>query len=87
MRHLFLSIIKPLLLSIICACSAASSAAQTSDSTLLLNDVVVTGTRTPKLLKDAPIQTRVITASDIEKADATNVEDLLQQEMPGVEFS
>ncbi len=87
MRHLFLSIIKPLLLSIICACSAAFSAAQTSDSTLLLNDVVVTGTRTPKLLKDAPIQTRVITAADIEKVDATNVEDLLQQEMPGVEYS
>ena len=57
------------------------------DSTLYLNDVVVTGTRTPKLLKDTPIQTRLITSSDIEKADATNVEDLLQQEMPGVEFS
>ena len=63
------------------------SQAQPLDSIHYLNDVVVTGTRTPKLLKDAPIQTRVITASDIEKADATNVEDLLQQEMPGVEFS
>ena len=57
------------------------------DSTFYLNDVVVTGTRTPKLLKDAPIQTRLITADDIEKIDATNVEDLLQQEMPGVEYS
>ena len=63
------------------------SQAQPLDSIHYLNDVVVTGTRTPKLLKDAPIQTRVITATDIEKADATNVEDLLQQEMPGVEFS
>ncbi len=79
MRHL--------LLSILAACAAAFSAAQTPDSTRWLNDVVVTGTRTPKLLKDAPIQTRVITAADIEKVDATNVEDLLQQEMPGVEFS
>lgn len=61
--------------------------AQQQDSTFLLNDVVITGTRTPKLLKDAPIQTRVITTADIEKVDATNVEDLLQQEMPGVEFS
>lgn len=87
MRHLFPSIIKPLLLSIICACGVAFSAAQTPDSTLLLNNVVVTGTRTPKLLKDAPIQTRVITATDIEKVDATNVEDLLQQEIPGAEFS
>ena len=57
------------------------------DSTFYLNDVVVTGTRTPKLLKDVPIQTRLITADDIEKVDATNVVDLMQQELPGVEFS
>ena len=52
-----------------------------------MEQVVVTGTRTPKSLKDVPIQTRLITAQDIQKVDATNVEDLLQQEMPGVEFS
>lgn len=52
-----------------------------------LNQVVVTGTRTPKALKDVPIQTRLITAQDIQKVDATNIEDLLQQELPGVEFS
>ena len=52
-----------------------------------LDAVVVTGTRTPKFLKDAPIQTRVITSKDIAKLDATNVQDLLQQELPGVEFS
>ena len=57
------------------------------DSVFYLNDVVVTGTRTYKLWKDAPIQTRIISADDIMKVDATNVEDLLQQEMPGVEFS
>ena len=52
-----------------------------------LQEVVVTGTRTPKFLKDTPIQTRVITSKDIARVDATNVQDLLQQEMPGVEFS
>lgn len=52
-----------------------------------LNEVVITGTRTPKFLKDSPIQTRVVSLRDIEKADATNVQDLLQQELPGVEFS
>ncbi|MDO4160397.1 MAG: TonB-dependent receptor [Prevotellaceae bacterium] len=52
-----------------------------------LNEVVVTGTRVPKLLKETPVQTRLITSSDISKADATNIEDLLQTEMPGVEFS
>ncbi len=52
-----------------------------------LEEIVVTGTRTPKFLKDTPIQTRVINSSDIAKIDATNVQDLLQQELPGVEFS
>ena len=52
-----------------------------------METVVVTGTRTPKLLKDAPIVTRVITADDIRKADATNIGDLLQAELPGIEFS
>lgn len=53
----------------------------------MLEELVVTGTRTPKLLKDTPVQTRLITARDIEQSDATDIRDLLQQEMPGVEFS
>lgn len=52
-----------------------------------METVVVTGTRTPKLLKDVPIVTRVITADDIRKVDATNIGDLLQAELPGIEFS
>jgi outer membrane receptor for ferrienterochelin and colicins len=52
-----------------------------------LNTVVVTGTRTPKLLKNSPILTRVITENDIRKVDATNISDLLQSELPGVEFT
>lgn len=52
-----------------------------------LNEVVVTGTRTPKALKDTPILTRLITEKDIRRSDATNIQDLLQQELPGVEFS
>ena len=52
-----------------------------------LDEVVVTGTRTPKFLKDTPIQTRVMNAKEIARLDATNVQDLLQQELPGVEFT
>ena len=52
-----------------------------------LQTVVVTATRTPKPLKDIPVVTRVITAEDIKKVDATNVKDILQQELPGVEFT
>ncbi len=52
-----------------------------------LEQVVVTATRTPKALKDVPVLTRLITQDDIAKVDATNVQDLLQQELPGLEFS
>lgn len=52
-----------------------------------MEQVVVTGTRTPKLLANTPVLTKLITASDIAKADATNLLDLLQQVLPGVEFS
>ena len=52
-----------------------------------LGTVVVTGTRTPKLLKDAPIITRVITSEDIKKVTANNVADLLKTELPGIEFT
>ena len=51
-----------------------------------LGTVVVTGTRTPKLLKDAPIITRVITSEDIKKVNANNVADLLKTELPGMLF-
>ena len=40
-----------------------------------------------KLLKDAPIVTRVISELDIKRMDATNIGDLLQTELPGIEFS
>lgn len=52
-----------------------------------LKEVVITGTRVPKLLKDSPVQTRLITSRDIERSQATNIEELLQSEIPGVEFS
>ncbi len=55
--------------------------------TTMLDRVVVTGTRTPRALKDVPIITRVITDADIKTVDATNVGELLQTELPGIEFS
>lgn len=51
-----------------------------------LADVVVTATRTPKSLKDVPVVTRLITADEIKKTDATNIQDLLTEELPGLEF-
>lgn len=52
-----------------------------------LETVVVTATRTPKLLKDVPVITRVIARQDIENSDVSTVQDLLQNEMPGIEFT
>ena len=57
------------------------------NDSVTLSQIVVTGTRTPKSLAETPIPTRVITQDDIQRADATDVQELLQQEMPGVEFS
>lgn len=72
---------------LIATVAATSNAADSIPNYFNLDEVVVTGTRAPKLLKDVPVQTSVITAKDIERSDATNIEELLQLEMPGVEFS
>lgn len=67
----------------------ADSSGDCNDSILedvSLHEVVITATRTPKTLKDVPVVTRVITAEDISKADATNIQDLLTEELPGLEF-
>lgn len=52
-----------------------------------LHEVVVTGTHAPRLLKDTPVQTTVISAEDIARADATDISELLPREIPGIEFS
>lgn len=71
--------------------SSLLSAAQPSDTAAIagrsLDEVVVTGTRTPRHLADTPVLTRVITSADIQRSDATDIQDLLQQQLPGVEFS
>ncbi len=51
-----------------------------------LDPIVVTASHSPKTLKDAPVVTRLITLHDIKIADATNIQDMLIQEMPGLEF-
>ena len=68
------------------------SAAEEADTLQTMKDiylstVTVTGTRTPKTLDNTPVVTRVITAQDIQKLDATNIKDVLLAEIPGVEFS
>lgn len=51
-----------------------------------LNEVVVTGTRTEKTLKDVPVLTRVITAKEIKRIDPVDFQQLLEYEVPGLQF-
>lgn len=62
-----------------------SSTTKTKQETAL-SEVVITATRTPKSLKDVPVVTRLISAEEIAKVDATNIQDLLTEELPGLEF-
>ena len=60
--------------------------AQSFRDSVELEPIVVTASHTPKALKDAPVVTRLITLHDIKLTDATNIQELLTQEIPGLEF-
>ena len=68
------------------AMPAIGLSAQSFRDSVELEPVVVTATHSPKTLKDAPVVTRLITLHDIKIADATNIQDMLTQEIPGLEF-
>jgi outer membrane receptor for ferrienterochelin and colicins len=51
-----------------------------------LEEVVVTGTRSERPLKDAPVITRVITSEDIRRLNPLDLQSLLEYELPGVQF-
>ncbi|MBE9469334.1 MAG: TonB-dependent receptor [Bacteroidetes bacterium] len=51
-----------------------------------MEQVVITATRTEKALKDAPVITQVITAKQIESRGLETVQDVLEADMPGIEF-
>ncbi len=51
-----------------------------------LDQVVVTATRTNKALKDAPVITQVINSRAIKNSGTTRVDELLTQEVPGLEM-
>ena len=56
--------------------------AQSFRDSVELEPIVVTASHTPKALKDAPVVTRLITLHDIKITDASNIQDLLIQEIP-----
>jgi outer membrane receptor for ferrienterochelin and colicins len=52
-----------------------------------IHQVVITATRTKKSLKDAPVITRLITAKQIEEVGFESVEEVLEMQVPGIEFN
>ncbi len=54
---------------------------------VLLNEVVITGTGTEHYLKDAPVQTEVITSKALEQYQARSIDDLLGGLCPSLSFN
>ncbi len=52
-----------------------------------LDEVVVTGARVERLIKEVPVLTRIIGPKEIEAVNPMSIESLLQYELPGLQFS
>ncbi len=54
---------------------------------LNLEQVTITGTRTPHVLKKAPVLTQIISQKELENIDSETISDILEVEMPGIEMA
>jgi len=57
------------------------------EDVLNLEQVTVTGTRTPYTLKEAPVLTQIITEKEINSIDSEIITDVLELEMPGIQMA
>lgn len=57
------------------------------ETSIDLNAVVVTGTRTEKSLKNTPVLTQSISIQELERKDAQNIIEALEMAVPGIEFA
>jgi outer membrane receptor for ferrienterochelin and colicins len=60
---------------------------QIAENNHFLDEVVVTGTRTARLLKDTPVLTKVISGVEIEESGAVTALEALEEFVPGVMFT
>lgn len=58
-----------------------------SEDIFNLDQVIVTGTRTPRSLKETPVLTQLITCKDISSIRAATINDVLEIEIPSVELN
>jgi outer membrane receptor for ferrienterochelin and colicins len=65
---------------------AAAGEDEADSSAYLLDQIVVTGTKTPHTLQDTPVETLVVNREEIEKTNAQNTMDVLKS-IPGVSVS
>ena len=84
-KRLTFKIFFPLLVTTSLTCT---SFAQTSNDTSFknffnLNEIVITATKTPHVLKDVPVETEIITRKEINETSAHTVADILRY-VPGI---
>lgn len=77
------ALILPLSAIMIGAATIAPAEQTAPETPAVLEEVVVTGTRTPHTLKDVPVETVVITREDIKRNNAQNAMDALKT-VPGI---
>lgn len=56
-------------------------------SLLNLDEVVITGTRTEKVISEAPVMTRVVSAEELQRNDYESMMDVLEYNIPGLRFN
>ena len=56
------------------------------ETTIDLNTIVITGTKTEKSLKNSPVVTQIIPSRELENKDITDITNVLEYSVPGIEF-
>ncbi|MEI7595974.1 MAG: TonB-dependent receptor [Bacteroidota bacterium] len=56
------------------------------DRFLNIDEVVITATRTEKMLKDVPVLTQVIASAQMQNTGSTNISEIVNSVKPGVDF-
>ncbi|MFI3298018.1 MAG: TonB-dependent receptor [bacterium] len=51
-----------------------------------IDEVVITGSRAPRPLKEVPVLTRVVSSADIERINPMDFQSLMEYEIPGLQF-
>ncbi|WP_321414561.1 TonB-dependent receptor [uncultured Desulfobacter sp.] len=85
MRHCFLSVFLAMAVSLM-PLSVQARESETNLSSVQLDKMVVTATKTAHTMEDVPVETILITSEDIERSSAKTVSGLLS-DIPGFNFS